>query len=514
MRKINIILFAIFFAAVMVGCNRTIEEKQTTYEPLNPTNTDANAGDWKPVVLSLPNEFPLAAPTATNIAAYNRELTEIKGFQATLTPEQRATIQYWSAGAVLRWNEIMRELVAKRNLPPVNNPDGTYPAPSAANPFGYPQFPFANPPYAARAYAYVSVAQYDALVAAYYYKRLYNRAAPHTVDANIKPLVPATNLPSYPSEDAVVAAVSVEMLKLLFPADIAYIQQKADEHMLTRIMAGMNTRSDLEAGVQLARQVAAKVIARAASDNMSRAIGTPTQWADLETQTAATGETPWISQELPKRPPMLPFFGRVKPFLFDSLTTIAIRPVAPPPVKSQKFKTEIEEVKHFSKNATRQQIAIVHFWADGVGTYTPPGHWNAIAADDFVKQKFSEVRWARNFALLNMAEMDAAITCWDTKYFYFNPRPTQVDPTIKTQTGLPNFPAYTSGHSTFSAAAATILGYIIPSKAATYNSMAKEASESRIYGAIHYRSDCEVGLAQGVKVGNFAIARAQSDGAN
>jgi hypothetical protein len=67
------------------------------------------AGDWKPVVLTLANEFPLAAPTPTNVAVYNRELTEIKGFQATLTAEQRASIQYWSAGAVLRWNEILRE---------------------------------------------------------------------------------------------------------------------------------------------------------------------------------------------------------------------------------------------------------------------------------------------------------------------------------------------------------------------------------------------------------------------
>lgn len=514
MKANKIVQLILLVVPVFFACQRTVTEKNTVYESLNPTNTDANAGDWKPVVLTTANEFPLAAPTPTNVAVYNRELTEIKGFQATLTAEQRASIQYWSAGGVLRWNEIMRELVAKRNLPPASNPDGTYGTPSATNPFGYPQFPFANPPYAARAYAYVSVAQYDALVAAYYYKRLYNRAAPHTIDANIKPMVPATNLPSYPSEDAVVAAVSVEMLKLLFPADIAYIQQKADEHMLSRIMAGMNTRSDLEAGILLARQVAAKVIARAAGDNMSRAIGTPTQWADLETQTAAIGETPWISQEFPKRPPMLPFFGKVKPFLFDSLTTIAIRPAAPPSTKSEKFKIELEEVRKYSKSATRNEIAIVHYWGDGIATYTPPGHWNEIAADDFVKQKFSEVRWARNLALLNMAEMDAAITCWDAKFAYFNPRPSQVDPSIKTHTGLPNFPAYISGHSTFSAAAATILGHIIPARASAYNAMANEASMSRLYGAIHYRSDCELGLAQGVKVGNFAIARAQIDGAN
>jgi membrane-associated phospholipid phosphatase len=88
-----------------------------------------------------------------------------------------------------------------------------------------------------------------------------------------------------------------------------------------------------------------------------------------------------------------------------------------------------------------------------------------------------------------------------------------MDPRIKTTAGLPNFPAYISGHSTFSAAAAAILAHIIPEKAASYEAMAREASLSRMYGTIHYRSDCEVGLVVGKNVGNYAVQRAQSDGA-
>lgn len=514
--KITNTYIAAFTASLLIlsSCKQTLDDRSNAYPTLNPTNIDLNAGDWKPVLLTTANEFSLAAPLPTNNAAYLRELNEIKGYQQNITPAQQAIINYWSAGAVLRWNEIMRELVAKRNLPPYQNDDGSYPIPSAANPFGYPQFPFSNPPYAARAYAYVSVAQYDALVAAYFYKRQYNRVAPYKVDAAIKPLVPTSDLASYPSEDATVYAVTVEMLKLLFPADVAYIQQKADEHKLYRIMAGMNTRSDMDAGESLGRAVATKVIARAANDNMGRAVGTPAQWAALESTTAATGETPWISLESPKRPPMLPLFSKVRPFLFDSLTTIAIRPAAPPSTSSDQFKRELAEIKNFADNATREQKRIVAFWADGVGTYTPPGHWNAIAADDFIGLNFSEVRWARNLALLNMAMMDAGITCWDTKYAYFNPRPSQMDPSIKTNTGVPNFPAYISGHSTFSAAAATVLSYINASRANAYDAMAKEASVSRLYGAIHYRSDCEVGLIQGKKVGDFAVARGKTDGAN
>lgn len=116
-------------------------------------------------------------------------------------------------------------------------------------------------------------------------------------------------------------------------------------------------------------------------------------------------------------------------------------------------------------------------------------------------------------ALLNMSLMDAAIVCWDTKYAYFNARPSQIDPRIKTTTGLPNFPSYISGHSTFSGAAAAILGHIIPERATAYEAMAAEASISRMYGGIHYKSDCQVGLIVGKNVGGYAIERAKNDGA-
>ena len=211
---------------------------------------------------------------------------------------------------------------------------------------------------------------------------------------------------------------------------------------------------------------------------------------------------------------MLPLFGRVAPFLFDASTTLALRPGPPPSTTSDQMKKETEEILDFVTHPTRERIRIVHFWADGVGTYTPPGHWDAIAAEDFITKNFSEVRWARNMALVNMALMDAAIVCWDTKTFYCNPRPTQLNPSIKTLTGIPNFPAYISGHSTFSGAAAAILSYIIPEKATAYQAMATEASLSRMYGGIHYRSDCEVGLTTGKKVGDYAVSRAKADGAD
>ncbi|MDX2046275.1 MAG: phosphatase PAP2 family protein [Chitinophagaceae bacterium] len=516
MKKIFFSMLVIFAGAVFFvsSCSKDFFERTKHLTALAPASTDINAGTWKPVLLTGPTEFAVAAPAATTTPDYIAQVNEIKTWQEKLTRQEKKIVEYWSAGAVFRWNEILRELVAKRNLPPYQNPDGTYPFPSATNPLAYPQFPFANPPYAARAYAYVAAAQYDALVAAWHYKKLYNRPAPYKVDPALNVLIPKSDLPSYPSEDAVVAGAAVELMKLLFPGDQDFIQQKAEEHKRARIIAGANVRSDIEAGEALGRAVAQKFVTRARGDRAGAAAGNQAQWTQMETDAIAKGEIPWYSLETPKRPPMLPLFGKVKPFLFDSLTVISLRPGPPPSTSSNEMKTEVEEVYNYTSNPTRENIRIVHFWSDGIGTATPPGHWNQIAAEDFITKNFSEVRWARNMALVSMAEMDAAIVCWDTKYYYFNPRPTQMNPAIKSLTGIPNFPSYISGHSTFSGAASAILSHIIPERANAYKAMAEEAARSRLVGGLHYnKSDCGVGLVVGRNVGNYAVQRAKTDGA-
>lgn len=500
-KKIVVILL---FLAFSTSCNKSITEREDLQAFL-PANTDSQAGSWKTMVLANVNEFDIPEPTQTESAEYKSELAQLKMTMSQLTDKQREAVRYWSGGATIRWNQIMRELVAKYNLPPYQNEDGTYPIPSAANPLAYPLFPFSNPPYAARAYAYTSVAQYDALVATWHYKFKFNRPAPSQTDRSIQPLVPVSQLPSYPSEDAVIASATAEVMKLLFPGEVEFLTQKAEECKNYALWAGKNTLSDLNAGEVLGKAIAQKVVLRARADGAGQAVGNPEIWKSLETNAIAKGEIAWKSLEIPARPPMLPNFGKVKTWTFGAEEVIKLRPEPPPSTNSAQMKKELEEVKWYAKNLTSERLKIVHFWADGAGTYTPPGHWNAIATDLIVKEKMNEIRTARTFALLNMSLMDAAVCCWDTKNYYFNPRPSQLDSSIKTGTGVPNFPAYTSGHSTFSGCAANILGYIFPSENNNLQKMAEEASVSRLYGAIHYRSDCEVGLRCGRNIGDYAI---------
>lgn len=498
----------IIFAAN--ACSKEIETE--TLEAYTPSNIDVNGGTWKPILVASMPDSTIAVPKAVTSTEYVAELAALKTASSSATADQKNAVKYWSAGGTIRWNEIARDLAAQYNIAPNYNADGTYPVPDAANPLAYPRFPFCNPPYAARAFALLSVAQYDALVATYKFKKQYNRPAPYKTDATITPSVPKSDLAAYPSEDAVIAAASRELLKFLFPGEVPLLEAKATEHKNSRLWAGANVQSDIDAGEILGKAVAAKIIAYAKADNMGKA-NAQADFPKLRDDAIKRGITDqWTSREFPARPPMLPFYGNVKTWNFDSATKVAIRPAAPPTSSSAEFKTALAELQNLSKNRTREQFRIASYWADGAGTYTPPGHWNRTATELIYKNKFSEIRAARLLALVNTAVQDAGVACWDVKYYYLVPRPIQADASLNTSTGVPNFPAYTSGHSTFSAAAATVLGYAFPSEVTNLDALAKEASESRIYGGIHYRFDCEIGLVHGKKIGAYAVTRGKADG--
>src|SRR5262249_29684764 len=110
-------------------------------------------------------------------------------------------------------------------------------------------------------------------------------------------------------------------------------------------------------------------------------------------------------------------------------------------------------------------------WNDGLGTAFAQGYWNRIAQTVATEQGLGLVREARVFALLNIATVDAGISCWDAKYTYNLWRPvtsiraadtdgnsaTEPDTSWSPLLVTPNFPSYTSAHSTVSGAAAGVL---------------------------------------------------------
>jgi membrane-associated phospholipid phosphatase len=185
------------------------------------------------------------------------------------------------------------------------------------------------------------------------------------------------------------------------------------------------------------------------------------------------------------------------------------RPGPPPAYGSPQFRAEVREVYTVSRSLTAEQMRIAEFWADGAGTVTPPGHWNQIALGMLRGAGWSTLLESRLFSVLNAAQADAFIACWDAKYTYWSLRPVTairrlIDRSWLSYITTPPFPAYVSGHSTTSGAAATVLGAFFPDQARELDAMAEEAAISRLYGGIHFRSDNEAGLELGHRVGGVA----------
>jgi membrane-associated phospholipid phosphatase len=207
-------------------------------------------------------------------------------------------------------------------------------------------------------------------------------------------------------------------------------------------------------------------------------------------------------------PPLEPLAGSWR--TWNLRTGSQFRPGPPLAYGSPEFLDEMNEVYAVSQSLTDEQKRIADFWADGAGTVTPPGHWNAIAVGLVKSAGFSTLRTAQLFSALNTAQADAFIACWDAKFLYWSIRPItairrRIDPNSLSYIVTPPLPSYVSGHSTTSGAASAVLAGFFPSRGAELAAMADEAALSRLYGGIHYRSDNDAGLVLGRRVGQVAL---------
>lgn len=511
MKKIH--LLSILFAAslLIISCQEDLPSFHG-FSSYTYSTEDKNGGEWRTTLIASPNEIAIPVPGEVTSGTYQAELEAAIKANADATDQQKDAVKYWTNNPVIRWNEIAMELIAKYNLIPGPTSEDVYILPDPANPDGPSKFPFAHPPYAVRALAYLSAAQFDGLITAWHYKYLYNRPAASTLTQQMKTLYDAQNIPAYPSEGAVIAASALDVLKVMFPLEADYLTQKYNDAIEALGVSGHYVNSDIQAGITIGKAIAAKALARASTDGMKSA-QTPKPISDSIKQAAIDRfGWYWENLELPTRPVGLtPLYGKVKMWNVPNVTDV--RPGPPPSIGTKELDDDIKKLEDIANSMTRERRAIANFWQDGLGTYTPPGHWNKIATDLIVANRLNPLRTARTFAYLNMAMMDGGIACWDAKYYYHYPRPIQLIPGFRTIAGTPNFPSYTSGHSVFSAAGAEILAYVFPEKATTLREWALEAAVSRVYGGIHWSFDATVGTTQGIDVANYTLTKAKSDGA-
>ncbi len=359
------------------------------------------------------------------------------------------------------------------------------------------------PPKASRAMAMVQTAVYDAVNSVNPTHRGYN-----AVYAN----------PAGTSAEAAAAQAARDVLVQLYPGRAAIFDAQ-----LAASLSQVPDGAGKMAGISLGSQSAAGILARRANDNSSLVIS----------YTPGTNPGQWRPTAPANAPALLPNWKYVTPFAMSS--GAQFRPAAPPSVTSQEYTDSYNEVKAYGRATgslrTQEQTDIANMWAAGGGTVTPPGQWNQVAQQLAISHNLSTAESARLFALLGIADADAAIAAWDCKYTYNYWRPitginqansdgnpdTAQDASWTPLLATPPFPAYISGHSTFSAASAAVLASFFGSDSQSFSvtsvgitrsftsllAAAQEAGQSRIYGGIHWQFDNQIGLHCGTEVGQL-----------
>jgi hypothetical protein len=290
------------------------------------------------------------------------------------------------------------------------------------------------------------------------------------------------------SVSGAIAGASATVLASFFPDQAAYFD--------AQVGPAPADDEEFAAGVARGRSVGADVLARAATDGFTSS-----------TAGVVIPVCPgcWVSA--PGVAPLFPRLGEMRPFFLSSASQF--RPGAPPAFGSADYLAALAEVRHFSDTRTHEQDSIAKFWAKPGGFAVVQSYANQVASDEITKFGLKERKAARVLALMNMVAMDAFIASHDAKYTYWLIRPSQADPGIVLDIGLPNHPSYPSNHASVTGASMAVLAHFFHRDAAYLNGLAEQAGISRIYGGIHYRFDMDAGLTLGRQVARYA--RGQDD---
>jgi membrane-associated phospholipid phosphatase len=423
---------------------------------------EPSAGTWRTWVV--PKAIALRLPAPPDAAGTTAEIQTLKALIAEGNTATNAQVAYWDAGSPgYRWMQLGSRQMLSQNV--------------AA-------------PLFTRGMALLSVAIYDATVAAWDSKYAFNRPHPSTADTTVKTLTAVANSPSYPSEHAVAAGAAATVLAYLFPSMGETYFDLAEEAARSRMYAGVAFPSDVTAGLQLGRQIGQMVIAYAQADGSA---------------TPFTGSFPASPGVWSSATPVTPLAGTWKPWVLS--TGGQFRLPAPPGNASPDFLAQVAVVKAFARtNASNHsawfwQPSFITPWLDTVHSEIFENHLDS-----------NPPRAARAYALEAIAQHDATIACWDTKFAYLELRPPMADPSIVPLFGLPQHPGFPSGHACASGGASAVMGYLFPNDAAAFTAMAQDAGSSTFYAAIHTTFDVDQGLGLGGQVGQQVVASARNDG--
>ena len=336
------------------------------------------------------------------------------------------------------------------------------------------------------------------------------------------PLLAAVDLPVAGVDDStidptlagVAAGTSIARQMFRLKSDKATFAEIRDE-LLARLAESLS-HDVIESSLAVGLRVSDDVVARAATDG----------FAESQKMDAPVADEPgeWVPTQPGLQPPIDPGWGTIRTFFSDSPQCSL-----PPPTRGASLTSPYEEaaaeVAEVAADLTDEQKAIARFWADDRGrTGTPSGHWMMIALAAAKEKNMTGPQTIRMVAHVMMTMADGFVVTWREKFRWMVERPITVaqrtDPAWSSYLMTPAFPEYPSGHSTISRIAADIIGdyvgewsftdpgyglteqsrsqfEVTPRTFVSVDEAAREVSDSRLYGGIHYRE----GLEQGTNLG-------------
>ncbi len=349
-------------------------------------------------------------------------------------------------------------------------------------------------------------------------------AAIHDAVNSVAPRYKAYAVRVSPSGEASIEAAAVQaaygVLIRLLPGQAALLDG-ARSASLSQIPDGPVK----EEGLAVGEAVAGRIVALRSTDG-----------SDVD-GTYVFGSGPGEYQRTPPTfaNPAIPALRFVKPFVLRRGDQF--RAEGPPSLSSDEWAADFNEVKRLGsvdsaeRTAEQTEIALC-------GAEPPLPMWNRVARSVSAQKQTGLVENARLFALLNLAMVDANIAVWDSKYTYRFWRPvtaipladtdgndaTEADPDWMPLRPTPLHPEYPSAHAVVSNAAARVMtsffGKHIAFSTATstcpagvvrsyrsFQALADEIGDSRIYIGFHYRSSVRDGAHLGRHVGHWTFRR-------
>ncbi len=318
---------------------------------------------------------------------------------------------------------------------------------------------------------------YDAMVEVWKHKKAHFQKAAYQYNPRVKKLGQEPDFSTFLCEWSAAAGAAHRVIGYYFPEQKELLDRELSAFKSARLATGLQFPYDIEKGLEIGRKIADQYIAYAKGDR------TDLSWEGRVPEV----DTLWTGNPGPRDP----MKRQWKPLTL--LRPDQFRP-GPPPTD---WSMDMEELRRF--NATHKTSEIAWKWKS-------EPIWDRLIERKILGYDLDPLEAAFANAVFHTARFDGIIAAWDGKYHYWGIRPFQYDPSFQPiLIDTPNFPGYPAGHTTVAGSIAKVLAFLFPRDESLFYELAKECSESRFEGGVHFRTDNEVGLEVGYKVGQQVI---------